>query len=297
MRKLNGKLRSQSGASILLALLFLLVCMMVGASVLMAAVSNAGKIQSNYEEQQRYLALSSALRLVSDQLERAQYRGRYQINEWTEIEEVTETNEKGETVSVEIEHKYYNVQQARGAFSCGSLAVLEEIKDPETGESMGERTKEGALLSFQKEMDGLFAGEFSGTGYYEGRLSGADIAPLPTGKPRVLTVRVLDEEEGKDQFSPVEVEIGMDANRRIHLKAVMNIGTETEPKNYVMEAELAPSGDMPTIRDYPVDRTPKKDINTALMRPGEKAVTTYKMTDPVGWELDWITREAKEAGG
>ena len=47
MRQLIQKLRSQSGASILLALLFLLVCMLAAATVLMAAVSNAGKIRSN----------------------------------------------------------------------------------------------------------------------------------------------------------------------------------------------------------------------------------------------------------
>ena len=46
MKTLNRKLHSQRGASILLALLFLLACMMVAASVLMAAASNAGKIRS-----------------------------------------------------------------------------------------------------------------------------------------------------------------------------------------------------------------------------------------------------------
>ena len=47
MKTLREKLHSQSGASILLALLFLLVCMMTAASILMAAVSNAGKLRSN----------------------------------------------------------------------------------------------------------------------------------------------------------------------------------------------------------------------------------------------------------
>ena len=56
-----------SGASILLALLFFLVCAMVGASVLMAAASNAGKSRSSREEQQKYLTLSSAMQLVCDE--------------------------------------------------------------------------------------------------------------------------------------------------------------------------------------------------------------------------------------
>ena len=42
--------------------------MMVSASILMAAVSNAGKLRSGQEEQQRYLTLASALRLVCDEL-------------------------------------------------------------------------------------------------------------------------------------------------------------------------------------------------------------------------------------
>ena len=64
MERLREKLKSQCGASILLALLFLLLCMMVAASVLMAAASNAGKLCSNQEEHQKYLTVSSALWLV-----------------------------------------------------------------------------------------------------------------------------------------------------------------------------------------------------------------------------------------
>ena len=100
MKTLNRKLHSQHGASILLALLFLLVCMMAAASVLTAAVSNAGKIRSNYEEQQRYLALSSALRLVAGELEQAEYRGRYTVTQWTEI--LTET-ENRTSISIQTE--------------------------------------------------------------------------------------------------------------------------------------------------------------------------------------------------
>ena len=75
MKRLCKKLHSRSGASILLALLFFLLCMTVAASILTAAASNAGKIQSSYQEQQKYLALSSALRLAAGQLEQAAYEG------------------------------------------------------------------------------------------------------------------------------------------------------------------------------------------------------------------------------
>ena len=77
METLKKKWNSRRGASILLALLFLLVCMMAGASILMAAASNAGKIRSNQEEQQKYLTVSSALNLLCDELESVEYVGIY----------------------------------------------------------------------------------------------------------------------------------------------------------------------------------------------------------------------------
>lgn len=81
MEALKKKWHSCQGASILLALLFLLVSMMVGASVVMAAASNAGKIKSNKEEQQKYLTLSSALNFVVDELVSVEYVGQYVYDE------------------------------------------------------------------------------------------------------------------------------------------------------------------------------------------------------------------------
>lgn len=79
---LQRKLRSQRGASMLLALLFLVLCTMVAASILMAAVANAGKHRSNLEQHQQYLALSSAVSMLCDELNQAQYLGQY--NYWEE---------------------------------------------------------------------------------------------------------------------------------------------------------------------------------------------------------------------
>ncbi len=84
MRRLREKLHSESGASILLALLMFLVCGMVASSILAAATSNAGKARSNQVEHQKYLTLSSAIRLVADELERAEYTGQYNLYEWFE---------------------------------------------------------------------------------------------------------------------------------------------------------------------------------------------------------------------
>ncbi len=60
------KLHSQAGASLLIALLFFLVALMVGAVVLTAAATNAGRLARNRQEQQDYLAVASAARLVEE---------------------------------------------------------------------------------------------------------------------------------------------------------------------------------------------------------------------------------------
>ena len=119
MKALRKKWNSCQGASILLALLFLLVCMMVGASIVMAAASNMGKIDSNKKEQQKYLTLASALNLLCDELENAQYVGQYDYlqepcKEYIYIkEDGSETivtgsvNEDGETVYTDSDGNEY----------------------------------------------------------------------------------------------------------------------------------------------------------------------------------------------
>lgn len=137
MKKIREKLRSQSGASILIALLFFLLCAMVGASVLMAAASNAGKSRSSREEQQKYLTLSSALQLVCDELTAAEYTGKY---DYTYTPSVTTKNEDGSTTTTPAHRTYTQVK----------------------GEYIGELSKEGNnVLPLRDELDWLFAQDFN----------------------------------------------------------------------------------------------------------------------------------------
>lgn len=87
MKRAAEKLNSRRGASILLALTFVLVCVMVGVSILSAAASNAGRTRSNHEEQQLYLSLSSALQLVADDLANASYTPK--VNDFCRVESHT----------------------------------------------------------------------------------------------------------------------------------------------------------------------------------------------------------------
>lgn len=328
MKKLREKLHSQRGASILLALLFLLVCMMVAASVLMAAVSNAGKIRSNYDEQQRYLALSSALRLVVDELEQAKYYGWYTVEEWNE----TITVKDADGIDIVVSNiDYYRITQEPGAFTCDKLAVLVLNAD-------GKPTQDStAVLSFQKELDSLFAEEFTGAGYTplfkKDENQTASLPADPSGAQpaasfpatRTLTVTVTGDEEISKRVGSVKVDVAMDRNRRLHLTAKLPTRTKKEADGtvkpdmengvYVMEAELLPrlivekadgtveelpAGGMPSI-SYPLGALPKSDIPASGSVPGlvvlQKTPRTEPTKEAVAWRLDWISRETKEGQG
>lgn len=112
-RAIFHKLRSQRGASLLLALLFLLLCSMVTASILMAAVANAGKYRSNQEEHQTYLALSSAITTLCDELNRAEYQGQYSC--WME-EKISENTSEGDDSTETTVIKYYYFEQKDGLY-------------------------------------------------------------------------------------------------------------------------------------------------------------------------------------
>jgi len=69
MNRARAKLHSSSGASMVMALLFLLLCLMVGAVILTAASANAGRVSRQRSQQQDYFTVSSAAKLLRDELE------------------------------------------------------------------------------------------------------------------------------------------------------------------------------------------------------------------------------------
>ncbi|MBR4162248.1 MAG: hypothetical protein IKR11_01925 [Solobacterium sp.] len=68
-RKLIEKLKSQTGASLSLALLLFLVCAAVGSVVLTAGTGAAGRLSRMAETDQRYYAVTSAAKFFNDLLE------------------------------------------------------------------------------------------------------------------------------------------------------------------------------------------------------------------------------------
>lgn len=74
MQSVRQKLHSQRGASVVMALMFFLICLMVGGVMLTAASANAGRLSHLRKNEQAYLSLSSAARLLRDDFEEIQYR-------------------------------------------------------------------------------------------------------------------------------------------------------------------------------------------------------------------------------
>ena len=74
MMPIKQKLKSENGASFLLALLAFLVAAMVCATIITAATSSVKRVHSDRESQQMQLAITSAAQLVRDTMGETQYR-------------------------------------------------------------------------------------------------------------------------------------------------------------------------------------------------------------------------------
>ena len=67
MKQISRKLRSQSGATMLIAILFMMFCLFVGGSVLAAASANGYRV-AHMADQQDFLSQRSAAILIADEI-------------------------------------------------------------------------------------------------------------------------------------------------------------------------------------------------------------------------------------
>lgn len=66
MQRWNQKLKSSRGATLIIALLFFMVCIMVASVIVTAAVANMSRIEKQRDEEQVYLAAFSAARMLQE---------------------------------------------------------------------------------------------------------------------------------------------------------------------------------------------------------------------------------------
>lgn len=85
------KCNNTSGASIFIALLFLLMCSLAGSTILTAASTSSGRLVNLKKDEQSYYAVTSAARLLKKEIEGEKY-SRYKII--SKSGEINDYNEK-----------------------------------------------------------------------------------------------------------------------------------------------------------------------------------------------------------
>ena len=136
MERVRGKLHSRTGASMLIALLFFLVAMTVGAVVLTAASANAVRVKRNQQEQQKYLAVASAAELVKEDLKEESFTGIYDDVE-EEIRSL-EYDEEGKP-HIKVSREYWK------QFNSGDTKVSTDSKLLSTCEDVFKRIYDSTL--------------------------------------------------------------------------------------------------------------------------------------------------------
>lgn len=309
MEALKRKWKSSRGASILLALLFLLLCVMVGVSVIMAAASNGGKIRSNQEEQQRYLALSSALRLVCDELESMEYVGRYKYG-YVEVYTLEYKGDDSDDKPIyEWEHtsnRHYYWQQP------GLLRARDGVT---VGVGAEKKWRLMDTIPFQHDLDAVFAENFVKDA----------IENQQSGEYKNEYCTALNDAELNHDRSPFELTLtpnissgGDILNTEILLTASMNPGngqitltaTFDDDNSYIMTAYLfcSESGDNSGISSNPkrnllLSGAPADPVCVGVDGgPGSSPIDENKAKDyetekKLVWTLSRMVKGKKEVTG
>ncbi|MGO5023334.1 hypothetical protein ACTQ4E_09600 [Lawsonibacter sp. LCP25S3_G6] len=255
---ISRKLHSQRGASMLLALLFLLICSMVTASILMAAVANAGKHRSNLEEHQVYLSLSSAVSTLCDELNRCEYRGQYYSWKYTER---TGTDEMGRPIYT----TYYCFQQDTGSYT------YREDPTPALGVPFHRILLSDFDTIFRQEAERKLRESFpdviNKTDPSLFRDSDFDYAMTLSPDTRIAAL------DGRTVYVTLKVQ----ESYAIYITAYL----EGLPQ-YKVEAELTPNDNKPSF--------------STLQYAGESE-DKIEQTAPMQWTLGWITILDEEEGG
>lgn len=108
MIRIKEKLNSNAGASMILALALMLVCVVVSSIIVPAAASGISRNYERTTQQREYLAVSSAAELIADELETAgEYVAKKEIKQYGCLEYQKKELENFEVVNDEEENTTY----------------------------------------------------------------------------------------------------------------------------------------------------------------------------------------------
>lgn len=281
MEALKNKLKSRRGASILLAMLFLLVCMMVGTSVVMAAVSNAGKLDSVKKEQQKYLTLSSALNLLVDELENVEYKGQYNHTLRPIYETISEPvlDGDGNPTYDDDGSQIFTVTET------DTVTGYEHIYQRTGGKVEGSAWL-GSVLPMVNSMDAVFAK------YFDGRLI-AESARYPGDKFEVFIANPLSPPASYELTFTVKPDAavqygGLTAPVKVTVQVINGGGSGYEDGTIILTASLE---NEPNYRMEAVLRTEYVGLVNQFRLTADRTESFDHPTAPVKWKLDHITRK------
>ena len=181
------KVKNNSGATILMALLLILLATAVGAAVLTAAVSAARHLRSDREAQQNYLTVSSAAELIRDSINGQTY-GRTLTKHYKYVE----TTDDDGKVTGDYVHDYTDIVQTPSDGEIGGVMgawLADCVADK------SEITKDFA--SFKKCEDTITVTVDTGDG---------GLRPV---RAKFLAVPRADSEKQEDAYSDIQVELSL----------------------------------------------------------------------------------------
>ncbi len=152
MQAIRKKIRSQSGASLLYALLVFLVCAVVGSVVLVAGTAASGRMSQIAEMDQRYYSVNSAARLLIEMMEK--YEIRAQKKEAAAPESGDDDSES-EYVYL-INGKTEDQAKTDGLYYELALGIAKQLQEKKTGSTssltISPSTEEGATEAEAKAL-------------------------------------------------------------------------------------------------------------------------------------------------
>jgi len=258
MKDFKTKLKSESGKTLLIAMVFFLVCVVTASTLLTGAVSNSGKAPGGEDRQRESLALSSAMRLVCGEItaEGARYQGQYTYT--AQVRRIVMDEPEWQVVSEKCE-------QTRGTFeNCGMINSAAPLLVDQLD------------LIFAKQS---FKGQTGDGVQYKSR------AGLPQNIIELPFVLTLEDgaEEYKD-LGPVHFTLLLQDNCDIELTAVM--GDEEPKENTHKISALLKANSVPRIASKPGVPEglviPEGEFDSVFTSP-------YYFSTEVTWKLDNIS--------
>ncbi|OON87365.1 hypothetical protein BXO88_03570 [Oribacterium sp. C9] len=262
------KLKSNSGATLMMALLFFAICAVTGSMILLSATATAGRLSVMRDTDQNYYAVRSATKFVEKQLNKKEYiEAEEKVRKHVEMVPITDpvtgnVSYKTKTTYIYTPPVFYKVE-VDDSGQKNTSSALPEISSPNSGmilymlmnENISNYDKKKKYNDSHEDKkypyvfyDPWFKGsENEKIEYYplprnitisentEGELSvNMDAKMDSTG---VLTLKFINSEDGEKKDNKYSIELKMQCNEEPKYSKESEAGDLVEKKTYIFTFE------------------------------------------------------------